>query len=377
MSTALRVFSGALRVFFGTACLWLAACSPAPTPVFHADGYPTQLSDWQILSVAGGHVKLSDDVLAYDLATPLFSDYAHKLRTITLPEGTQAKYHAEETFDFPIGTIISKTFYYPKAKDNTVHLDPAAHALDTDLSLDSIRLIETRLLVKRESGWVAIPYMWDDAQTEAKLKRTGAVKPLKGVSADGTVTPFSYIVPNQNQCAGCHATNNTSREIRPIGPKARHLNRASPLVNSANQLEHWADIDWLQALPAPPNRAQNVAWTDKNATLDERARAYLDINCSHCHSDVGPADTSGLDLRPHVEFGPSFGACKSPIAAGSGSGDRAFDIVPGAPEQSIFTFRLKSTDPSQMMPELGRALAHAEGVTLISDWISEMQGGCG
>jgi hypothetical protein len=53
-------------------------------------------------------------VLPYDLNTPLFTDYAHKLRTVWMPKGQSAVYNAENTFDFPVGTIISKTFYYPK-----------------------------------------------------------------------------------------------------------------------------------------------------------------------------------------------------------------------------------------------------------------------
>ena len=99
--------------------------------------------------------------------------------------------------------------------------------------------------------------------------------------------------------------------------------------------------------------------------MDERARSYLDINCSHCHNKVGPADTSGLLLEPTDKVGPSLGLCKLPIAAGTGTGDRKYGIVPGKPDESIFTYRMKSVIPSEMMPELGRSLSHAEGVALI------------
>ena len=111
-------------------------------------------------------------------------------------------------------------------------------------------------------------------------------------------------------------------------------------------------------------------------TLDARARSYLDINCSHCHNKVGPADTSGLLLEPDSPFGPSLGLCKLPIAAGTGTGDRKFGIVPGKPDESIFTYRMESTNPAVMMPELGRSLAHREGVELIAEWIAEMDGAC-
>lgn len=89
-----------------------------------------------------------------------------------------------------------------------------------------------------------------------------------------------------------------------------------------------------------------------------RARAYLDINCGHCHNRRGPADTSGLALDASETSRVALGLCKSPIAAGRGTGDRRFAIVPGQPDESITVYRMGSTDPGSMMPELGRSLAH-------------------
>src|SRR3546814_3158337 len=86
-------------------------------------------------------------------------------------------------------------------------------------------MIEARRLVRREAGWVSIPYVWNEAQPEAALERTGADVPLQRVAAGGGREDFVYEVPDQNQCAGCHASNNTTREILPLGPKARHLNK--------------------------------------------------------------------------------------------------------------------------------------------------------
>jgi uncharacterized repeat protein (TIGR03806 family) len=233
------------------------------------------------------------------------------------------------------------------------------------------------LLVRRADGWVAIAYVWNDEQSDAVLRRTGEVQQLTLHRPDGRETAFSYVVPNQNQCAGCHATNNTTRKLSPIGPNARNLNKPSTFAPGFNQLDHWLSAGWLagdfaDAATAP----RNVVWTDENEPLEARARAYLDANCSHCHSDVGPADTSGLDLRPQIAFGPKFGECKTPVAAGGGSGGRPFDIVPGDPDQSIFVYRLQTTKPGDMMPELGRSLSHEEGVALISDWIASLQGSC-
>src|SRR5580700_1766512 len=115
----MRDVSGACMFWSCVAALALAlsACSHGPAPVnFVAEGRPAKLSDWHVVSADGGFLTLNSGVVPYDLNTPLFSDYAHKLRTVWLPSGTSAKYDAKETFDFPVGTIITKTFYYPLPK---------------------------------------------------------------------------------------------------------------------------------------------------------------------------------------------------------------------------------------------------------------------
>lgn len=373
-----------MRAFVALIVFFLAACARenAPQePVFHEEGYPATLSEWRLMSAANGVLTLNRGVTPYDLATPLFSDYALKLRTVTLPRGEAAVYSSDDVFDLPVGTIISKTFYYPQTGDawpGGVTYGPSPTVVGGVMPLRGLRLIETRLLVRRAGGWVAIPYVWNAEQTEATLHRTGAAIPLTLNRPDGGDEAFTYVVPNQNQCAGCHATNNTTRVLSPIGLKARHLNKPSTFEAGFNQLDYWVMTGVLTGVPASADaKPANAVWTDETASLDARARAYLDANCSHCHSDVGTADTSGLDLRPAVAFGPHYGDCKTPVAAGGGSGGRLFDIVPGKPDESVFVYRMQTTRPGDMMPELGRSVTHEEGVALIAEWIASMEGGCG
>jgi len=54
-------------------------------------------------------------------------------------------------------------------------------------------------------------------------------------------------------------------------------------------------------------------------------------------------------------------------------GDLEFDLVPGEPERSILLFRMESTAPKVMMPQIGRDLVHEEGVALIREWIGSMR----
>ena len=368
-----------LTAFFAlAAALGLSACGgETDAPVFHAEGRPAQLSDWGVLQVRGGRLDMADGVTPYDLNTPLFTDYAHKLRTIWMPEGVSATYREGEVLDFPVGTVITKTFYYPRGADGRVLQTDAMIGLSPGgLDLDAVQLIETRLLVRREAGWTALPYVWNEDQTEAMLARAGDVQRLElENAATGEAREFAYVVPNANQCAGCHATDNTSRAIEPIGPAPRHINRDYVYAEGEmNQLDRLALEGYLAGLPADRPRAVNAFNAD--APLNDRARAWLDINCAHCHNSVGAADTSGLHLDAFAPLDANFGLCKPPIAAGGGTGGRRFSIMPGAPEESILLYRIGTDDPGAMMPELGRSLVFDDSVDLIAEWIASLEAHC-
>ncbi len=376
--------------------LALAACTagevdlgPAPeppTPQSFADGWPRALSEWGQLAAGGGVLVLGEEVTAYDLNTALFTDDALKLRTVWLPDGADpAAYHAREVFDFPNGTVITKTFYYPRAGRSFARVsgdgEPMAHFTGDRLDLTQVRLIETRILVRRGLSWDAVSYQWNDAQTDAVLARTGAFVDLTLVSAAGGDERLDYLIPNTNQCANCHITDTADeRGVRPIGPKARHLNRDFAYSDGpANQLARWVGAGLLAG--APEDAPAAPAWTGgvpaSELALEAAARAYLDINCAHCHSRTGQADTSGLYLEPWEPASANLGLCKPPIAAGRGAGNRLYSIVPGEPDASIFTYRMESTGADIMMPELGRSSVHEQGVALIAAWIDQMAGGCG
>ena len=109
--------------------------------------------------------------------------------------------------------------------------------------------------------------------------------------------------------------------------------------------------------------------------MDARARAYLRVNCGHCHKPSGSASNSGLFYDDHLGSPASLGIGKRPVAAGRGAGNFDFAIDPGHPERSILIYRMKSTDPGIAMPELGRASVHDEGIALLEQWIRAMPPG--
>src|SRR5271167_4524435 len=360
----------------------LAGCTHAPPPVqFFAAGRPEHLSDWHVVFRDGGRLALNERVVPYDLNTPLFSDYAHKLRTLWMPAASAATYSPTDSFEFPVGTIFSKTFYYPRAGGAAALSRTSDQSRDFSglgLNLANVRLIETRLLVRREQGWEALPYVWNAGQTDAELARTGDEVALDLVSADGELESFTYVVPNQNQCAGCHVTDLKTKTIVPLGPKARHLNRDYVYADGTqNQLAYLQKAGYLTGLPQLSEVPRTPNWLDDSQPLEARARAYLEVNCSHCHNPKGAADTTALNFDVATPVDRHIGLCKPPVAAGRGTGDHLFDIVPGHPDDSILPFRMASRETGVMMPEQGRDIVHREGVALIRAWIAAMPGSCG
>ncbi len=334
------------------AFLLLAACSASgktaqgpDLKVILAEEPAPALSDYGLFADASGAVP-AEGVLPYDLVNPLFTDHADKHRLVFVPEGKAAQFDETGVFSFPVGSVLVKTFTF--APDMRAPEEGAWRA-------------ETRLLIHKADGWVAYPYVWNEDQTEAIYAPAGKRLAIETVSPSGDPLSLRYSVPNQNQCKTCHQAGD---DIAPIGPKARHLAHEG-------QLTRWVSAGILEGLPGGVE-AEPYAF-DPSKPLDARARAWLDINCAHCHKADGSASNSGLWLSATEPSGSRIGLLKHPVAAGRGSGGLAKVIVPGDPDASILLYRMASTEPDVAMPELGRSVRDPESLALIREWIGAME----
>ncbi len=170
-------------------------------------------------------------------------------------------------------------------------------------------------------------------------------------------------MPNAEQCKTCHAGEG---QFSLLGPFTAQLNHGTQLADLAG-----AGL-FAAAPPAAAELPAFVAPSDAAASLEDRARAYLHANCSHCHRSDGVAGASGLHLTWDETDPTRLGVCKTPAAAGAGNGGLDHDVVPGAPEDSILVFRMASTEPAIKMPELPNRLVDAAGVALMTEWIAGM-----
>ena len=318
-----------------------------------ADSFPDKLSEFEFF-VDDSAQEPHEKVIPYELISTLFSDYSYKQRWVYVPNNAKASYVKDWVFDFPEGSALIKTFYYPVDERNP------------DLGK---QLLETRLLLRKKDGWEAVSYAWNEAQNEAFLKKAGKTIFNEWIDFTGELRSVRYRVPNKNQCKECHTYND---EIMPIGPKARNLNKIFDYTDeSINQLTKWIKLDFINEIEMELNTPVN--WEDSTYSLDERVRSYLDINCGHCHSSTGGANSTGLYLDLTEVRPKHLGINKKPVATGRGSGGYKYSIFPGKSEESILLHRMISTDPGVMMPESGRSLSHQEAIQMIREWINEME----
>ncbi|MDY7099179.1 MAG: SO2930 family diheme c-type cytochrome [Pseudomonadota bacterium] len=306
--------------------------------------FPRTLSEFGFFRDAAAR-QPAPNVIGYELNTPLYSDGADKLRYIFVPTGEPLLVTGDGLLEFPVGSAIIKTFAFGEGDDQ--------------------RFIETRVLLHRADGWVALPYRWNEEQTEARLALAGARIPI--TRPDGT--ELSYRIPNKNECKTCHQKDG---EVIPIGPKARNLSHVwLASMQRIGRLSGWRlefpDTD-------PEDRGLYLpTWPYRDhVTPEAGARAYLDVNCAHCHQPGGSASNSGLDLRWEQDDPHAIGIAKPPVAAGRGAGGFEVSIAPGDPDRSIMVHRMASTEPGVAMPELGRSTTDDAGIEIVRRWIAAM-----
>lgn len=255
---------------------YVLSCNSGNNPnIENVVTFKKQLSLYSLFSGKMSELNPCTGVELLELSSTLFTDYAEKQRLIRLPAGKKMILNGNELPEFPEGTLIAKTFYYP-SKGGT-----------------RLQILETRLLLFSGSKWNVASYRWNKAQSEAFLIKDGATVPVIMQDLHGKVRRIAYHIPGKKECVSCHHSDNM---ILPIGPKVRNLNRDVQREGKVvNQLAYLMEKGLIQ--PTSINsfqRQQN--YDDSRLHIEQRARAYLDINCAHCHRSGGYAGQTTLNL---------------------------------------------------------------------------------
>ena len=316
---------------------------------------PSNLTEFNFFE---GELKNLDPVfgvIPYDVITPLFTDYAHKKRFIWMPDNVNATFNSDGTIlSFPTSTILIKSFYYNNVQPT-----------------NTTRIIETRLMIKKEDGWIFADYIWNDEQTEAFLDLSGSNTNVEWTE-NGVTRNISYRIPTENECFICHKN---GTEPTPIGLKPQNLNKSISYEEEGNlnQLQKLIDFGYLEDnMPTSINTV--VDWEDSTQPIDLRMRSYVDMNCAHCHSDLRHCDYRPLRLAYNeTDDNTNLGVC---VDADTSFPGLSTLIVPGNKNRSVLYYRLNSVQEDERMPLLGRTILHDEALDLVDEWINSISTDC-
>lgn len=328
---------------------------PVSPVVFDITGDPyTNLSEYNFFDGPMKDQVPAYGVIPYEPINQLFTDYAHKKRFVWMPDGTAASYDGDHNLlDFPVGTILIKTFYY-----------------DNVLPTNETKIIETRLMIKKETEWIFADYIWNDAQDEAVSDLDGSLVMVDWVEG-GETRSTNYRIPSESECFTCHKSNGIAA---PIALKPQNLNSMyAYMEGEQNQLQKLIDFGYLNdGLPATINTVPD--WEDTSLPLRDRVHGYIDINCAHCHADL-----KHCDYRPiRFAFNESsddtnIGICVDPDTEIPGM---TKVVAPALKERSVMYFRMNTEAEEYRMPLLGRSIIHRESVQLIGQWIDNLTTEC-
>jgi uncharacterized repeat protein (TIGR03806 family) len=330
--------------------------------------YP-KLSDYKFFEGEMKDLIPALNVIPYEPSSVLFSDYAHKKRFVWMPVGTKATFNGDnKILNLPVGSVLIKNFYYDNVQPENV-----------------TKIIETRIMIRKDSGWIFADYVWNNEQTEAFLDLAGSYVPISWKDDNNVTRNVNYRIPSEVQCIVCHKERieipgGEVTTYIPIGIKPQNLNfNYNYGTESKNQLTKWIEQGYLEGnftFPTAENTVVN--YDDTSKPLEQRVRAYFDINCAHCH-----AQDRHCDYRPmrfaYSETGgtnghTNMGVCVPTSDMQDFPSAYSSIIKPGNVDRSMLYYRINTTDESYRMPLHGRTLIHEEGVALIEEWINSLTG---
>jgi len=332
----------------------------APKPYLHmpqdAAGKPPALLSQTGVFKDTRNLVVADGLIPYDLVVAFWSDGASKFRWAAVPDGG-GKIAFSPTGDwvFPAGSVFVKTF-----------------ELTVDETHPQVkRRLETRLLVRDASGGVyGVVYKWRPDNSDAELLRSSLTEDIPIKTGAGQTRTQTWYYPSRQNCLECHNTHTTGV----LGVKTRQMNHdfAYPSGVTDNQLRTWNHLGLFAPgfsdaeIPAFPKLA---AANDTTRSVEDRARSYLDANCSQCHRPGGTV--ANFDARYDTSLDKQ-GLVNGPVLIDERI-DRSRVIAPNDIWRSIAFMRVNTVGEIRM-PPLARETIDAKGVDLLREWITSLPG---
>ena len=322
--------------------------------------FPKLLSETGLFESTRDH-KPAPGLIPYSVNAPLWSDAAHKERFIAIPGNRKVQYVNDETWRFPEGSVLVKTFSIDMEEG-----DPASR-----------RRLETRLLTLQSGPqgreqWVGYTYIWNDEQTDAKLLGKDVLREtytIRDAGAPGGTREKTWYYPSRTDCMICH--NEKARFV--LGLNTIQMNReheyAGGIDNQLRTLEHIGLFE--EPLPAEPDKLPRlVDPSDESHTVAERARSYLQSNCAMCHRRGGGGNAD-IQLLHDIPVDKMLAVNIDPQHGDMGNKGSLL-LKPGDPEHSVLWTRMATREVGGM-PHIGSLEVDHEAANLIHHWILDLE----
>ena len=302
-------------------------------------------------------------LVAYDLIQPFWSDNAIKKRWMVIPNngthdenGEQIGFSENDPWQFPEGAVLIKHFELPVDDANPNHT----------------KRIETRFSIKGEDGkFYFVTYKWNEAQTDAELLSTAFDEDIQIQTGNGESRIQTWHYPSRTECFSCHNASSDGT----LGARTRYLNKAFTYEETGITSNQLLTLSSLGILNTEINEANLPGFLsasslkDAEATLDEKARSYLDVNCAYCHRP-GTGNRAEFDLRLINSLEETHLLTAGIITSLGIEGEQI--LVPGDASKSLLFQRLLTLDENIMMPPLSKKVIDTEGLAVIEAWINAM-----
>jgi hypothetical protein len=275
--------------------------------------------------------------------------------------GGQIQFQPTNYWTFPAGSIFVKNF------DLIVNVTNA-----------TVRRLETELLVRDNNGSLyGVNYKWRPDNSDADLLSGNLSENILITNATGISTQTWYYA-SPADCLECHnsAVAGNPNGVMMLGVNARQLNGSQtyPATGVAdNQLRTLNRLGLFNPAfdeATITNVPHLSAMTNLSASLQERVRSYLDVNCEQCHQPGGQGPT--MDARYDTPLARQ-NITNYPALFSLGISDNACIVKAKDIWRSVLLSRINTLDQNIQMPDF-RNLIDTNGVQVITAWINSLPG---
>jgi putative heme-binding domain-containing protein len=336
----------------------------------HRPDFPRKLSETGLFASVPSH-QPAPGVVPFSVQAGQWADHATAERFVALP-GQATVQVFDSVVPIPGGFYSGRVFF---PKDGVL-----AKTISLELERGnprSRRRLETQVLHFDGTTWRGYSYQWNDAQTDAVLiPAAGADQTFTvvDVKAPGGRRKQTWHFPSRAECITCH--NPWAGHTLAFTPAQldRDHDYGGVVDNQLRTLLHAGLITHAHSDEAayvnPAEKAVRLVNPyDPAAHLNDRARSYLQVNCSHCHQ-FGAGGTADIDLRCDIPVEQSKALEVRPVQ-GTFEIAGAQILAPGDPYRSVLYYRMAKLGGGRM-PHIGSEVVDEHGLRLIHDWIRQL-----